>query len=154
MISLPPTLDAPLPPDKFHGRERIVQQICERLLNPERLSTSVVGGPRTGKTSLLRYLASPYSDARLPGLPYRVYLDAQLLSSTSGPADFWIRVLDDLRTGAQLEQEFVPALDRYLQNARGGTVADYDLETAIRAFSHKGQTIVAFVDDWKPSRPS
>jgi len=89
MPNLPAMLEAPLPPRDFRGREQVVQMICQRLMNAQRLSTSVVGGPWTGKTSLLRFLASEEANFRLPGLAYRVYVDAQLLSSTSRPPDFW-----------------------------------------------------------------
>src|SRR5262249_44833196 len=118
---MPPALvafDAPLPPSEFRGREQAVKIICDRLLNSERQSTSVVGGPRTGKTSLLRYLASPFADKYLHGLSYRIYIDAQLLSSSAKPAEFWLQVLLPLREKVTAESDLVNLISKKITDAQ------------------------------------
>src|ERR1035438_8148035 len=84
------TPDAPVQPSEFTGRNQAIQKVRDQLLSPELLSAALIGGPRTGKTSLLRYLANSCSDQHfVPALKYRAYIDAQLLSARARPADFW-----------------------------------------------------------------
>jgi hypothetical protein len=111
-------------------------------LDPLRLATSVVGGPRTGKTSLLRYLASPAADKHLSGLQYRLYVDMQALSSSSKPSDFWLKVFrglkDRLPAGKQAQE-----LEKRLASAPTRTIDLYDLEDVFDALS-----AVVFIDGW------
>ena len=62
------TPDAPVLPTEFAGREKAINKVRDQLLSREVLSAALVAGPRTGKTSLLRYLASPFADPIFPGL--------------------------------------------------------------------------------------
>jgi hypothetical protein len=140
-------LEAPLPPESFRGRDSAVDQIRQRLLDGLRLSTSVVGGPKTGKTSLLRYLASPYADSLLPSLQCRVYVDAQSLSSTSKPSDFWLRVFRGLRDRAPAT--VVTALDQRLNGPGNRTIDTYDLEDVFDSFGKEKTSAVVFVDRWE-----
>lgn len=55
--------DSTLPLTEFTGRRDLISQICQRLQHQELLSSSIVGGPKTGKTLLLRYLASAEAKA-------------------------------------------------------------------------------------------
>jgi len=54
-------------PARFFGRRAEVEQVYTRLLNAEFESSSIVGERRTGKTSLLYYIAHP-STASAHGL--------------------------------------------------------------------------------------
>lgn len=148
MATVSIALDAPLPPEAFRGREHPVQHICQRLLNPQRLPTSVVGGPRTGRTSLLRYLASPFADARLPGLDCRMYMDACSLSSTSRPSDFWARAFRGLRERAPTPA-LVAALDKRLADVQTRALDTYDLEDLFDAFGKAKTCAVILVDGWE-----
>jgi transcription termination factor Rho len=48
----------PVPPDQFINLRRELCRITGRIVNQGQ-STAVVGEPRSGKTSLLEYLAAP-----------------------------------------------------------------------------------------------
>ncbi|MBC8097681.1 MAG: hypothetical protein H7Y43_17915 [Akkermansiaceae bacterium] len=142
------SLDAPVPPADFRGRTQAVKIICGRLLNAERQSTSLVGGPRTGKTSLLRYLASTHADSVLPQLPYRVYLDAQLLSSSSKPADFWLQVFLGLQEKLTAGTPLAILLAKKIAGAQTRPFDNYDLQDVFDAFAKTDSPVVALVDSW------
>lgn len=149
MPSLPAALEAPLPPSAFRGRQPVVQAVCERLQNAERLSTSLVGGPKTGKTSLLRYLASEYASSALSALPYRTYVDAQLLSSTSSPSDFWVLVFRGLREVVPATSPLAALLDQYLQKAQNGTIDAFDIEDVFDEFGKSEKPAALLIDGWE-----
>jgi len=142
------TFDAPLQPSEYFGRAEIVRHICERLLNPERLSTSVVGGPKTGKTSLLRWLASPSANHLLPDVPYRVYLDAQILPSTASPQDFWVSTMRSLQ-GRIDAGPLAVLLDAKLTAAKSRPLNNYDVEDIFDAFGKQGKPVVLLVDNFE-----
>jgi len=83
-------------PDRFFGRRAEVEQIYTRLLNAEFESSSIVGERRTGKTSLLNYIAHP-SIISARGLdPDRylfIYTDLQMIDQRTTPTRFWARIL-------------------------------------------------------------
>lgn len=90
----------PVPPEQFLGRRRELRRITGRIVNLGQ-STAIVGEPRTGKTSLLEYLAAPQMNAKLYGQPGKQflfsYLDAQTLGGQFSQAEFWEYVLRPLR---------------------------------------------------------
>jgi len=47
----------PIPPKLFVGRDRELRRIINRIITGQ--STAIIGEPRSGKTSLLLYLAEP-----------------------------------------------------------------------------------------------
>jgi len=83
-------------PARFFGRLAEVEQVYTRLLNAEFESSSIVGERRTGKTSLLNYIAHS-STASARGLdPNRylfVYTDLQMVDQKTTPTRFWARLL-------------------------------------------------------------
>jgi Cdc6-like AAA superfamily ATPase len=56
----------PVPPDLFINHQRQIRLIVNRILNYGQ-STAVVGEPRLGKTSLIRYIISPENHHKLFG---------------------------------------------------------------------------------------
>jgi hypothetical protein len=90
----------PVPPDQFLGRRRELRRITGRIINQGQ-STAIVGEPRTGKTSLLEYLAAPQTRDQLYGAAGKrflfSYLDAQTLRGEFSQAEFWEYVLQPLR---------------------------------------------------------
>ncbi len=86
----------PVPPTQFVGRRRAWRRIVSRILNQGQ-STAIVGEPRSGKTSLLFYLAAPetrdslyskHSDHLLFS-----YMDGQTFSGNFTQPQFWERAL-------------------------------------------------------------
>ena len=88
-------------PSRFVGRQREVEQIFMRLRNPEFESSSLVGERRSGKTSLLNFIAHP-DTVRAYGLDSAtylfVYLDLEMITSTSTPTRLYQYMLDSLVT--------------------------------------------------------
>jgi len=83
-------------PSRFFGRQAEAEQVYTRLRNAEFESSSIVGERRTGKTSLLNYIAHP-STAQARGLDLAryifVYADLQMVNQKTTPTRFWSRIL-------------------------------------------------------------
>ena len=82
----------PVSPDQFLGRRSDLRRITDRIV-PNGQSSAIVGEPRTGKTSLLRYLAAPETRADLYGdagerLLFS-FIDSQMLDTQCNQARFW-----------------------------------------------------------------
>lgn len=86
-------------PTRFFGRRREVEQVFNRLRNAEAESSSLVGGRRIGKSSLLNYLA--HTDVRHRyGMDTEhyifVYVDLQMVDSQTTPRRLWKRLLSQM----------------------------------------------------------
>ena len=89
----------PVPADQFLDRRRELRRIADRITNQGQ-STAIMGEPRSGKTSLLMYLADPDKQEILYG-EYANHLlfsfiDAQNLATKLDPGGFWAHVLEPL----------------------------------------------------------
>lgn len=82
----------PVSPSQFLNRRRELRRAVGRILNQGQ-SSAIVGEPRTGKTSLLEYLAAPETQTELYGTDMDrllfTYLDAQTLGMQFSQAQFW-----------------------------------------------------------------
>ncbi len=81
----------------FINRKKELRRIVGRILNHGQ-SSAIIGEPRSGKTSLLQYLAAPENAAELYGedkehLLFK-YVDAQALGRSFSPAAFWSYALE------------------------------------------------------------
>jgi hypothetical protein len=91
----------PVPVEKHVNRKQVLKTLFSRLRNGE--STAIVGEPRIGKTSLLRYLAAPAVQREWLGMeaerliPVELDFYEELLSPAKTPLDFWGRVLNEVR---------------------------------------------------------
>lgn len=151
-----PAADAPLRPQFFRGRRGIVEPVCVRLRQPELLSSQIVGGPFSGKTSLLRFLASPFADAALGSAAsaLRVYVDANGLGPQATPAQFWMLACRELRSAAS---DWAPmaagtslraALDNVLSRAQAGQLDLFDLQDLFDGCAGAGRPVVLLVDEF------
>src|SRR2546428_13304238 len=141
--------DSTLPLAEFNSRNDLISQICQRLQHQELLSSSIVGGPKTGKTLLLRYLVTPWADAYLPPPPsfVRVYIASQLFSSSASSFDFWASVFRELRSRLQ-STPLAAMLDTCLQRARDHTLDVCDLEDLFDACAGHSVPVVLLIDDF------
>ena len=82
----------PVSPDQFIDRWREVRRITGRIVNQGQ-STAVIGEPRSGKTSLLEYLAAPQRQAVLYGSDGErllfSFIDNEILGGQFTQAQFW-----------------------------------------------------------------
>jgi hypothetical protein len=141
------TYTSPLEPQDFRGRAAALKIICGRLQNTQFSSTSVVGGPKSGKTSLLRYLASDAAQKYWEGGPdmLRVYIDVEILSANTNSFDFWISLGRQLRSqNPTLATLFTPVIEKAEQHK----LNIYHIEDLLDACAKSNLRIVAFVDNW------
>jgi hypothetical protein len=142
--------NAPVPPDQFVGRPLVLDGVCGRLNHPEVSSSSVVGGPKTGKTSLLRYLASEHADKLLPKIPKanRLYFDAGILASTGKSSDFWAGIFRDLSNQSNVPNLKV-VLKKAVTRARAGSLDVFDLEDVFDAYAKMGSPVVLLIGNFQ-----
>ncbi len=90
----------PVAPDQFLDRRGELRRLVNRIVNRGQ-SSAVVGEPRTGKTSLLEYLAAQDTRMQLYGQEGEKllfsFLDAQTLGGQFTQAQFWEFALQPLR---------------------------------------------------------
>jgi hypothetical protein len=92
----------PVSSDQFIDRKRELRRITGRIINQGQ-STAIVGEPRSGKTSLLLYLAVPEKRQELYGEEGEhllfSFLDAQTFGTKFSQSQFWeqaLRPLDEI----------------------------------------------------------
>src|SRR5437016_2273417 len=96
MLPLNPFLYGnPVPPSRFVGRQNAVRTLYGRLRNGE--STAIVGEPRIGKSSLLRYIADESVRtqwlAEAATQQFITEIDCHMLPRHHTPSDFWRQAL-------------------------------------------------------------
>lgn len=147
-MASPFPIDSPILPNEFKGGSAIIHQVCERLDQVGRGSTSLVGGPKTGRTSLLRYMASADASAKYPSLAKsrNAYIPGDSIGSTALPSQFWVRCFRELSkvTMGQLQDLLTDPLEK----AKNNTIDLYDLEDLFDAFANENSPVVLFVDDF------
>jgi AAA domain len=147
-----PDPDFPLPPERFVGRRAALQTLCQRLRQRELFSSQVVGGPRTGKTSLLHYLASDLAAGMLADAQrcIRVYVDAHGLGSQATPHTFWLKVFRELETRSAAA-DVSSSLRDLTATARASAEASeldlFDLEDVFDAFGRLQRPVVVLADE-------
>jgi hypothetical protein len=139
----------PLLPTQFRGRAYAVSKVCERLNDPQLLSTSVVGGPRTGKASLLRYLASDEACQHIPQrkAAVRVFFDGGTLGYTGKPPGFWVGALRQIRE--RVPAEVGDQVASTLTRAESGKLDYYDLEDLFDDLADAAAPAILFIDQFE-----
>jgi len=105
----------PVRPDQFTDRRRELRRITSRIVNQGQ-STAVVGEPRSGKTSLLEYLAAPEARQLYSACEKRLvfsYLDAHTLGTKFSQAQFWEVALRPLQERAIAPKPDSPLAQAY-----------------------------------------
>lgn len=148
MTSNPFTFGNPIrQPERFYGRKAELGQVATRLLSGALESTSLIGERRSGKTSLLKYLAHEQGAAQLgltPGRYCMVYIDFEGLTDIT-PMRFWQRVLGIL--GRSL---CTPELDQTIAAFLQLESFDvFDLEDVFQAVDALGVKIVLLMDEFE-----
>ena len=112
-------------------------------------SSSLVAGPRYGKTSLLRFLGSAEAESRFAAKPLlRVYFDAQTFGHKSTTDQhFWGGALRELRAHPQAQTE-AEVLDTKIRRASDQKLDEFDLHDIFDAFGKKKLPVVMLVDNF------
>jgi hypothetical protein len=134
-------------PGRFFGRSREVEQIFGRLRNEEFESSSLVGGHRIGKTSLLNYLSDlgvQASHGFGPEAYTFVYANLQMVDEANGPEQLWRRLLTLIVR--HCKSDTVTALLGVLEDERLDTFA---LDELFERLDDEGQHIVFLLDEFE-----
>jgi hypothetical protein len=135
-------------PGRFIGHQREVEQVYSRLRSAFE-STSIVGERRTGKTSLLKYLAHPDTQAKfgLDSEKYTfIYQDFQLLDDKTTPTRFWQRVLQAIKRAIKPYKDIVTEIDLTL---KAETIDNYTLDDIFTLIDEKDLYIVLLLDEFE-----
>ncbi len=143
MAKMQLNFDAPLEPSFFVGRQNLLDQIFSRLNHSAFLSSSLVGGPQTGKTSMLRYVISEEAVNRCSSA-IGLYVDAEPLGGNASAMDFWISLFRAAQKKAPSD-----ALDRALARAKQGNLDIYDLEDVFDHFAETKTPFVVAIDNFE-----
>jgi hypothetical protein len=134
-MNQPYTYDGPIEDrDRFYGRRSEITRISSRIGADRPQSVSVVGGPRSGKTSLLRWLFHPDSQ--------REYLE--------DPPSYVYLFLDLTEASPQDPEDFFAVVDRAYQCAGLDAMpATYDgFSGRLSELAEAGRQLVLFCDDF------
>ena len=140
----------PVSPDQFLDRRRELRRIVSRIANQGQ-STAIVGEPRTGKTSLLEYLAAPELRAELYGADgdqfLFTYLDAQTLGVQFSQAQFWEYALRPLHQQAVIPDREAPLAQAY-EVCRENGFGAFVLERLLAQMEQAGWRLVLMLDEF------
>ncbi len=134
-------------PDRFYGRKREIRQITDRLLSSAFESTSVVGERRIGKTSLLKYLATPQVAEEIgldPDYYVIVYVDFQGCVKIT-PARFWSRILR--RVARKLADDELATMAKELGQQE--EIDQFDLEDLFFEIEDLNQKLILLMDEFE-----
>jgi hypothetical protein len=97
----PYVVGPPVEPEHFHGRKSQRTRFYDMLLASQLQPLKVLGLRRSGKTSLLHYLARSVETSKQlqKGRHPTVIAYVDLLNSVAGPADFYLLVAEALAEG-------------------------------------------------------
>ncbi len=138
----------PVPAADFINHKRELRRVVGRILSSGQ-STALIGEPRSGKTSLLKYLQDPQQRAELYGeaaasLRFQ-YFDVDTLGDDFTQADFWKRALEPLRES--LEAQPAPLREAY-QICAQNRYATYTLEKLLARMRQAGVRLVLLIDEF------
>jgi len=140
----------PVPPDQFLDRRRELRRITSRIVNRGQ-STAIVGEPRSGKTSLLDYLAAPEMRMELYGESGERLLfsclDAQTLGGEFSQAQFWEYALHPLHKRVIVPSPDSPLAQAY-QICRESDFGTFVLERLFAQMGPTGWRLVLMLDEF------
>ena len=133
----------PVSPEQFVNRQREVRKLVGRICTGQ--SSAVIGDPRSGKTSLLRYVQQPalYGDhaSRL----LFSYLDAQMLGTTFAPPHFWEYVLQPV---SNLDRSTYPQVRTAYHTCQRESFGNFGLERLFAHLHQAGHCLVLLLDEF------
>jgi len=140
----------PVSPAQFLDRRRELRRLVSRIVNQGQ-SSAIVGEPRTGKTSLLEYLAAPELRAELYGADGEkllfTYLDAQTLGVRFSQARFWEYVLRPHYEQAVVPEPDAPLAQAY-ETCRQNDFGTFVLERFLTQMDDAGWRLVLLLDEF------
>ena len=134
--------------ERFVGRRREIEQVYSRILSACE-STSIVGESRTGKTSLLKAIAQPATQATFGLSAERyafIYQDFQFLDSNTTPTRFWKRVLRSVKRAVGNRAEVVEEINYAL---KADTIDNFTLDDIFTFIDDEDLHIILLLDEFE-----
>ncbi len=137
-------------PEQLKGRDKELHLIVGRLLSQGQ-STAITGSFRSGKTSILEYLAAPKKYTELYGDQAESfvfsYLDIAALSPQCSQAQFWEQALMRLQERVY-NTDNLSSLSEAYQTCRENAFGIYVLEQLMARMKQAGWRTVLLLDDF------
>ena len=146
---MPFPLFTPVLPNRFTGRKTVIDNICSQLDHPERRSTALVGGPSTGRTSLLRYLTSKHAQTAYPSLAnsWNVYISGDAIGHTATPTSFWVLCFREIKRQVNTG-DFTDRVLEMIKKTENAEFDFFDLEDFFDECASNNILVVLVIDDF------
>ncbi|TEU12439.1 MAG: hypothetical protein E3J21_21075 [Anaerolineales bacterium] len=133
-------------PHYFYGRHQEIRRVIERLTNPGFESSSIVGGRRIGKTSLLQVLQRPQMRERFGLSGEFVFIDIDLSQRSDITQDkFWRLVLSEMQS-TFVDENLSNQIDEILKKE---SVSLHDVDTIFETVVDQGFKVVLLLDEFE-----
>ncbi|MDX1523281.1 MAG: AAA-like domain-containing protein, partial [Anaerolineae bacterium] len=134
---------------RFVGRRREIEQVYSRLLAACE-STSIVGESRMGKTSLLKAIAHPETQASF-GIDQEKYVfifqDFQFIDSGTTPTQFWKRLLRSMKRALKHKEDLVQEIDAIVK--QDDLISNYTLDDIFALIDDEDLHIILMFDEFE-----
>jgi hypothetical protein len=141
----------PVDSANFFNRKQPLRRVVGRLLSGGQ-STAVIGEPRLGKTSLLKYLAAREKGAELYGEQAErlliAYLDSQVFGGRYTAAQFWEQAFTSADLELALGSSPNPLLAERYRLCRENEFGPFTLEALFRVLKIQGWRLVLLLDEF------
>ncbi|MEK8020184.1 MAG: ATP-binding protein [Candidatus Parabeggiatoa sp.] len=139
-----------IPPEHFVGRENEIRRLINPIITGQ--STAIIGEPRSGKTSLLRYLAEPtlhkkHYDKHGEKLLFS-FLDVQTLSDQFNQSQFWEHALRPLHENIITSRSPNTLVAKAYKNCQKEDFSVFALERLFEKMQQDGQHLVFMIDEF------
>lgn len=135
----------PVPPDYFFGRNSEVRIAFDQI--SRRAHLAIYGSPGMGKSSLLRYLASPIvwqSRGRDATKAFIISINCTGISPFT-PSGFWREILSRLQDEVEGDDSLQTEIKQLLQEER---VEKGDLRRMLRKIGQRDKFLLLLLDDY------
>jgi hypothetical protein len=139
-------IDGPVPPSRFIGRKREARKTFSQLTGPGRGSVAISGPHCSGKTSLLRYIATPEIAAEWDLTEDNAlisFFDCQLVDLPFNVTAFWQQVLNLL--SPHLQDSMREELQKLNQQEQ---ISNTNFEMVLDALHEREQRLILLLDNF------
>lgn len=137
----------PVPANRFVGRRSEIRQIASRICSSGQ-STALIGEPRSGKSSILKYIQAEENKVSLYGdwterLIF-IEIDVQHLERDISPSQFWELLLNK----AKNKLDNIPSVTDAYRACRLNNWSAFALDRFLKELNFSNHRIVLFLDEF------
>ncbi|MBN1875751.1 MAG: AAA-like domain-containing protein [Anaerolineae bacterium] len=140
----------PVPPELFIGRQLELQRIVHRII-PHGQSSAIIGAPRIGKSSILKYLMAPETRDALYGEDGQRLIFSRINPQPFGAqvcqAEFWKYALQPLKEQV-IESMPTASLAQAYQTCQQNKFGTFVLERLLGQVRKAGWKLVLLIDEF------